>query len=98
MKWTTVVASGMLAVMMASPMAMAEEDTAAQVRTESMEQKQQRLEQRFQNRSEEGEGMQYRYEERMRHRSGGDDGMQSRNEDQMRHRSSSGGQGGGARR
>jgi hypothetical protein len=97
MKWTTVASSGILAIIMASQVAMAE-GSAVQEQTESMEQRQLRLEQRFQNRSSEGDGMQYRYEERMRHRSGGDDGKQSRYVQQMQQHSSAGGQGGGARR
>ena len=68
MKWTTVVGSGMLAVIMASPV-MAEEGNTFQERTESMEQRQLRLEQRFQKRSHEGEGMRHRYEEPLQHRS-----------------------------
>ena len=98
MKWTTVIGSGMLVAMMASQVVIAEEGTALQERTETMEQKQMRLEQRFQNRTHEGDGMQYRYEERLRHRTGGDDGKQSRYEEQIQHRSSAVGQGGGARR
>jgi len=80
--------------MMVSQMAWAED---GHVLTQSLEQSQQRLEQRWQNRNHEGSGMQYRYEERSRHRIGGGDDKQSRNEEQAQ-RGPFGGQGGGGRR
>ncbi len=96
MKLTTLVGSGMLAVVLASPVAMAKESNALheQEQARILEQNRQRLEQRFQNRSEDGVGSQYRYEQR--HRSTGNDGQQKRYEEQAQQRSS-GGQGGGRR-
>lgn len=96
MKLTTLVGSGMLAVVLASPVAMAKESNALheQEQARILEQNRQRLEQRFQNRSEDGVGSQYRYEQR--HRSTGNGGQQKRYEEQSQQRSS-GGQGGGRR-
>lgn len=96
MKLTTLVGSGMLTVVLASPVAMAKESNALheQEQARILEQNRQRLEQRFQNRSEDGVGSQYRYEQR--HRSTGNDGQQKRYEEQAQQRSS-GGQGGGRR-
>ncbi len=98
MKLTTLVGSGMLAVVLASPVAMAKESNALheQEQARILEQNRQRLEQRFQNRSEDGVGSQYRYEQRQRHRSTGNGGQQKRYEEQSQQRSS-GGQGGGRR-
>lgn len=91
MKWTTLIGSGIVTLMMVSQMAWAED---GHVLTQSLEQSQQRLEQRWQNRNHEGSGMQYRYEERSRYRNGGGKSKQNRYEEQAQ----SGSFGGGGRR
>lgn len=93
MKWTTLIGSGLMMAVMASQGVQAEESLMLQEQTRSLEQNQQRLEQRFQQHSAEGAGSQSRFEYQFRQRGGGNSGHGKRYEEQTQSRSS-GGKGG----
>ncbi len=97
MKWTTLVASAVATVVMASPVAAAKGAASAQEESASLaEQNRLRIEQRFQSHANKGAGKQYRYEYRLRHRSTGNDAKQRHYEEQAQN-GLFGGNGGGRR-